>query len=115
MINIDPIIIYSTVFLGGIGLVFGVGLGFAAKKFAVHLDPREETIFNLLPGSNCGACGYPGCGGYAAALIKGAAEPGKCNLIANETNKEIARLLGKEVDETSRKIAVILGGVGKNC
>jgi electron transport complex protein RnfB len=51
--------------LGGIGLVAAVALGFAAKKFAVEVDPRELAILEVLPNVNCGACGYPGCAGFA--------------------------------------------------
>lgn len=55
-----------------IAVLLGLGLVFASDKFAVKVDPREEKLVNeILPGYNCGACGFPGCGGYAAALIDG--------------------------------------------
>ena len=55
--------IAAVISLGGIGFLAAVILGFAAKKFAVEVDPREEEIAGNLPGANCGACGYAGCGG----------------------------------------------------
>ena len=49
----------------GLGLVFGGLLSYAALQFAVEEDERVETIADLLPGANCGACGYPGCINFA--------------------------------------------------
>jgi len=61
-------ILVPVVVLGGIGLIFGAGLGFASKVFAVETDPKVDAIREVLPGANCGACGYPGCDGCAAAI-----------------------------------------------
>ena len=57
--------------LGILGAVFGLILAYASKVFAVEKDPREEAILGCLPGANCGGCGFPGCGGYAAAVAAG--------------------------------------------
>ena len=57
--------------LGLIGMIAAVALGLAAKKFAVEVDPRELAVLEALPGANCGACGFPGCAGYAKALVAG--------------------------------------------
>ena len=65
-------IISPIVAIGGMGLLFGLGLGLAAKKFAVPVDERVEAVKECLPGANCGGCGYPGCDGYASAVAKGA-------------------------------------------
>ena len=56
-----------------LGIVFGAILAVAAKVFSVEKDPREEAIAECLPGANCGGCGYPGCSGYAAAIVAGKA------------------------------------------
>jgi len=66
----EAVVVNSIIMLGVTGLIFGMVLGFAAKKFAVKIDEKEEALLALLPGVNCGACGYPGCSGYAAALSK---------------------------------------------
>ena len=50
-----------------LGLVFGVGLAYALKLFGVEIDPKIFKILSLLPGTNCGACGKPGCAGFAEA------------------------------------------------
>ena len=68
--NITAVII-AAVIVGGTGLFIGVFLGLAGKKFAVEVDEREEAILGVLPGNNCGGCGYAGCSGLAAAIAKG--------------------------------------------
>jgi len=108
-------IIYSVIFLSITGFIFAVLLGYAAKKFTVKKNPVEEKISGLLAGANCGACGFAGCAGYAEALCSGKAEPGKCSVVSKEVNEEIAILLGKEIIQTSRKIAVIFCNGGNNC
>ena len=67
-------IILAAAIVGGTGLFIGVFLGIAGKKFAVEVDEREEAILEVLPGNNCGGCGYAGCSGLAAAIVKGEAE-----------------------------------------
>jgi len=56
------------------GLVLGLGLAFAADYLKVEIDVRIETVTNYLPGINCGACGYPGCAGFAEGIIDGDVE-----------------------------------------
>lgn len=55
--------------LGAVGLVFGGLLSFASTQFAVEEDPRIGQIDAILPGANCGGCGYPGCNNYATAVV----------------------------------------------
>ena len=64
-------IIIAAAVVGGVGLFIGIFLGVAGKAFAVEVDPREEAIGGVLPGNNCGGCGYAGCSGLAAAIVKG--------------------------------------------
>ena len=71
-------VIAAVAVLAILGAVFGVILAFAAKIFAVEKDPREEAIAGVLPGANCGGCGYPGCAGYAAAVAAGKAATNCC-------------------------------------
>ncbi|MBF0614593.1 MAG: electron transport complex subunit RsxB [Magnetococcales bacterium] len=54
--------------MGGMALVAGLGLGYAAIKFHVEGNPLVENLKAALPSTNCGNCGYPGCGAYAEAL-----------------------------------------------
>ena len=64
-------ILIPVVIVAAIGLIAGVGLAVASAVFAVPVDEKAEQIRACLPGANCGACGYTGCDGYAAALSKG--------------------------------------------
>jgi electron transport complex protein RnfB len=64
--------------LAGMGAGFGVILGIASKKFAVEVDPRVDAILQVVPGANCGACGQPGCAGYAEAVVDGSVHPRAC-------------------------------------
>ncbi len=61
-----------------IGLILGAVLGVASIVFYVKVDNRVEDVIALLPGYNCGGCGYPGCAGLADALVKGEASVTLC-------------------------------------
>ena len=52
-------ILNSVLVLGALGLIFGAILAYASKKFAVDVDERVESILDVLPGANCGGCGFP--------------------------------------------------------
>ncbi len=95
------IFIYAIAALGLIGLLFGLGLATAAKVFHVETDPRVEEVNDLLPGANCGACGYPGCMKFAEAVVKGEVGPDDCIPGGEEVSREIASLLGKETSSSS--------------
>jgi len=82
--------------LGSLGLIFGAGLGFASRHLKVKADPRLEQIHGLLPGSNCGACGYAGCFGFAEALLSGKASPTCCRVSTGEIKEKIAQILKEE-------------------
>ena len=100
-------IILAAVIVGGTGLFIGVFLGVAGKKFAVEVDEREEAILGVLPGNNCGGCGYPGCDGLAAAIAKGEAPVNGCPVGGEPVGKVIAAIMGQEVVETARQVAYV--------
>ena len=64
--------------VAAVGLFIGIFLGIASVIFKVNVDEREEKIVEVLPGNNCGGCGYPGCSGLAAAIVKGEAPVNGC-------------------------------------
>lgn len=76
---IDPLtILWAALVLAGLGILFGLGLAIADKFLYVKEDNRVSEITAMLPNANCGACGYPGCNGYANAIING--EAASCSL-----------------------------------
>jgi len=93
--------------LGFLGLVFGIGLAIASKKFAVEVDPRLDKIHGLLPGSNCGACGGAGCFGFAEKLLKGEMDISACRVSQLQTKEQIAQLLGKKIEKEAKKVATL--------
>ena len=61
-----PVLVFAA-----LSALLGIALGVCSKLLYVETDPREEVITTMLPGANCGGCGYPGCGGLATALVEG--------------------------------------------
>jgi len=93
--------------LGVVGLLFGLGLALASKKFTVQVDPRLEKIHGLLPGSNCGACGGAGCFGFAEAVLSGKLKIDACRVSSNEVKEKIAQALGRKLQKDVKRIAVL--------
>lgn len=87
---------YALIALGSLALVFGLILGFAAIRFRVESNPIVEQIDTILPQTQCGQCGYPGCRPYAEAIANGD-EINKCPPGGEATMKKLAGLMG--VDE----------------
>ncbi|MDG5817005.1 RnfABCDGE type electron transport complex subunit B [Chitinispirillales bacterium ANBcel5] len=101
-------ILLSVIIVGSVGLFFGLGLGIASKKLHVFVDPRISKLQDILPGANCGACGYPGCAGFAKALVEGKAKTTGCIPGGSKTVHEIADILGINADDSNEpKIAAI--------
>ena len=71
-------IIIPILIIGGMGLLFGALLGIASKVFAVKVDERVPKILDVLPGANCGGCGFAGCADYANALVRGGVKANMC-------------------------------------
>lgn len=99
-------ILIPVIIIAVIGLIAGLGLSFASKYMAVPVDETEAAIREVLPGANCGACGFSGCDGYAAALAKGEAKPNLCSPGGEATAKAIGEILKVEVSSTP-KVALI--------
>jgi electron transport complex protein RnfB len=108
-------IIKSIIGLGGLSLIFAAVLAIAFKKLAVHVSEKEEKIRALLPGANCGACGFPGCDAYAHALAEKIGEypPNLCTVGGPETTKQIGEILGIEVEVTEPMVCVLRCRGGK--
>lgn len=81
----------------GVGaIVLGVALGYAAVRFKVEGDPLVDKVDAILPQTQCGQCGFPGCRPYATAIAKGDADINQCPPGGDEGIRKLADLLGKE-------------------
>ena len=93
--------------LAGLGLIFGLILAVASKVFYVETDPRLDQLNDVLPGANCGGCGYAGCGAYAEAVLAGEAEIGACNSGGQECANAMAAILGVDPGAMTRQVALV--------
>ncbi|MFP4065668.1 MAG: RnfABCDGE type electron transport complex subunit B [Bacteroidales bacterium] len=101
-------ILSAVISLGAIGGAAAVILFFVAQKFKVIEDPRIDEVEELLPGANCGGCGFAGCRAFAEALVKSQhLDDLYCPVGGNELNKEVAPILGVEAKEKEPEIAVV--------
>jgi Na+-translocating ferredoxin:NAD+ oxidoreductase RNF subunit RnfB len=88
------IIVTTAIFAVLLAFSLGAALGFFREFFKVEEDPLTSRIREALPGANCGACGYPGCDGYAAAVAAGQAETNRCSVGGKAVTETISGLLG---------------------
>ena len=95
--NVTAIIIAALV-VGAVGIILGFFLGISGEKFKVEVDPREEAILEVLPGNNCGGCGYAGCSGLAAAIAKGEAPVGQCPVGGDPVAAKVSEIMGVKVE-----------------
>lgn len=104
----SDIIIYTVITLSALGAIAAIVLFFIAKKFKVYEDPRIDQVEELLPAANCGGCGYPGCRGFAEALVKADdLSDLNCPVGGNDTMAAVAKALGKAIEEKEPQIAVV--------
>lgn len=89
----------STMILVVLGIIFGVGLAIASRRFAVHVDPKVEAIDAALPQLNCAACGYAGCLDYAKALAAGGVSASLCVPGGVEVAKKVSEITGIPLEE----------------
>ncbi len=98
-------ILYAIIALGGLGILFGLVLGVADKKFAVEADERVSAVRAAVAGANCGACGYAGCDAYAEAVVRGDAKANACTPGGVKTVKAIAEIMGVNAEALEPMIA----------
>ena len=100
--------------LSGLTFILATALVLATKKLYVYEDPRIDIVEDMLPRTNCGACGWPGCRPFAEALISGDALPGKCSVSSDEGRANIARYLGVDVGVQEKVVARLACAGGTN-
>ncbi len=103
----NPVFTYTLVSLGGISFFLGAVLAYASKRFAVEVDPKIEQIVDILPGANCGGCGYAGCAAYAEAVVKDGVDATLCAPGGNKVAQDIAKIMGLEETVSVRKVAYL--------
>ena len=109
-------ILFSAGILGGVGFGFAILIAFAHRRFWVFEDPRIDGVVALLPGNNCGACGYPGCRGFAETVVAGKVAPAGCTVMNADQRAEVAAYLGVEAGTVTQRVARLLcAGGGKGC
>jgi len=101
-------ILNSVLVLGILGLIFGAILAYASKKFAVEVDERVEAILSILPGANCGGCGFPGCGGLANAIVEGQAAVNACPVGGLDCASRIGDIMGITSECGEKEVAKVL-------
>lgn len=98
-------ILFAIVILTALGLALGLSLGVAAKYLKVESDPLIDQVEALMPGSQCGQCGFPGCRPAAEALVAGRVSPTLCPPGGSSLVEQLAKLLSLEVDLSQAKDA----------
>jgi Na+-translocating ferredoxin:NAD+ oxidoreductase RNF subunit RnfB len=88
------IVFVTALFALALAFVLGTGLGFFREFFAVPQDPLAGKIRDVLPGANCGACGFPGCDNYAAAIASGASGINNCTVGGVAVAEKLSAIMG---------------------
>jgi len=104
----------SVEIMTGVGLVFAIIIALAYLKLRVWEDPRIDAVAAMLPGANCGACGYPGCRGFAEQAVAGTVKPAGCNVLNDDGAAAIASYLGVDKGEANRRVARLLCAGGSD-
>jgi RnfABCDGE-type electron transport complex B subunit len=99
---------------GGLTVVLASLLVVANRWLTVQEDPRIDRVVEMLPGTNCGGCGFPGCRAFAEALVAGQTRPAKCSVSAPEAQLRIANYLGVDVGQEERRVARLACAGGAN-
>ena len=93
--------------VGIIGLFLGLAVGIVLLFFSVEKDSRIDEILEVLPGANCGGCGFAGCGDLARAIVEKGVDPCCCSACGAEQVKRIGEILGKELKAREKEVAVV--------
>ena len=107
-------VLTSVAVLGGVGLTFGTLIALAHRKLRVWEDPRIDAVSDLLPGANCGACGFAGCRAFAEAAIGGDVVPAECTVLSRLEVEGVAAFLGVDAGEATKRVARLLCAGGSD-
>ncbi len=104
----------SGVFMALLGIVLAGVIAYANRRLYVFEDPRIEQVEELLPKSNCGACGTAGCRNFAEKVVAGEIMPAQCTVNAPAQNRVIADFLGVDAGSVEKRVARLACGGGKH-
>lgn len=107
-------ILVPAALLAGLGVALGAAIAAANRAFWVWEDPRIGGAEELLPGTDCGACGRPGCRAFAEALVAGEAEPAECTNMSAGERETVADFLGVDAGEAEKRVARLLCAGGSD-
>jgi Na+-translocating ferredoxin:NAD+ oxidoreductase RNF subunit RnfB len=100
-------VIITTILLSLLGLIIGLFLGKASQKFKIKVDPKEVQVRALLPGANCGACGFAGCDAMAHAIVLKTAAVNGCPVGGAPVAQAIAEVMGVETQDSEKQVAFV--------
>ncbi len=101
-------IISAVLVVGGVGLIFGCLLAYASMVFYVHRDGRIDKLEEILPGANCGACGFAGCSAYASAVADGKASVSACVVGKSAVAQSAASIMGIDAEDGDDFVAHVM-------
>ena len=107
-------ILFAFLVVSVLGLLLGAGLAVADKLLKVKKDEKLEKLEALMPGANCGGCGFAGCSAYAAAVAEGTAKPGLCSPGGKALAEKMGEIMGVAVEDSERKVAFVFCQGGKD-
>ena len=107
-------ILFAFLVISVLGLLLGAGLAVADKLLKVKKDEKLEKLEAIMPGANCGGCGFAGCSAYASAVAEGTAKPGLCSPGGKDLAAKMGEIMGVSVEEVERKVAFVFCQGGKD-
>ncbi|CAG0983441.1 Na(+)-translocating ferredoxin:NAD(+) oxidoreductase complex subunit B [Burkholderiales bacterium] len=107
-------VLVTGAFMACLGGLLALLLAIASKRLYVFEDPRIDQVEELLPHSNCGACGTAGCRNFAEQAVAGAVKPASCTVNTPDQNKTIANLLGVALGDVEKRVARLACAGGKH-
>ena len=101
-------ILYPLLILGGMGFLFGAILAYASQKFHVDVDPKQQEVREVLPGANCGGCGFASCDAYSQAAAEGKADTNRCVVGGQAVAEKVAAIMGNKAENVAKKSARVM-------
>jgi Na+-translocating ferredoxin:NAD+ oxidoreductase RNF subunit RnfB len=107
-------VLFASTFMAALGGLLALFLALASKRLYVFEDPRIDQVEEMLPHSNCGACGTAGCRNFAEQVVAGTLQPARCTVNPPQQNKDIASMLGIALGDVEKRIARLACAGGNN-